>query len=70
MPNFHSKCLANTRWLGIGKCGSCADADGHSGDVPWLQAAPDAGGLSSALDGGPEAHDRVRVHVRLTGEAH
>lgn len=38
--------------------------------VPWLQAAPDAGGLSPALDGGPKAHDRVRVHVYPAGEAH
>lgn len=34
-------------------------ADHHCGAAPRLQAAPDAGGLGPALDGGPEAHDGV-----------
>lgn len=44
-------------WPGMGTVWETWGVGSHPATVLWLQATLHAGGLGSALDGGPEAHD-------------
>lgn len=54
-----SQMLGQHWWPGTGTLWEKWSVGHHPATVPWLQAALHAGGLGPALDGGPEAHDRV-----------